>query len=258
MLGFNALGILPVGQEAFGSSATNLTLTASPGAYVLTGVAVGFDDKLASVAGAYSIAGSAALLSESFACAAGSYAVAGVVVTFGRTLVTAAGSYALSGVAAALNSKEIAAAGSYSIAGVAAVAPRTFLAAAGSYAVTGYALVTNTILIAGAGAYAFAWTDTPLIRTGFDYEFQQGGVGHLLYERERAKQLAAITRRVPPPPIDRTTRPTFAAIGRPPIAPPIGAPMVQAGPIQPTGAPGADAVATKRRRDMEAILLLVA
>ena len=50
-----------------------------------------------------------------------------------------------------------------------------------------------------------------------DAAFLFGGVGHYKLELERAKQLAAITRKAPPP-VDLRTRPQFAPLASPPIA----------------------------------------
>jgi hypothetical protein len=59
-------------------------------------------------------------------------------------------------------------------------------AAPGSYAFTGTAQSTSLVMEAAGAAYVVTPTDTPLIRSGFDYEFQQGGIGHYLLEFERA------------------------------------------------------------------------
>jgi hypothetical protein len=97
--------------------------------------------------------------------------------------------------------------------------------------------------------------DVPLSRTGFDYNFQQGGIGHFLYERERARHLAAITRTIPAP-IDRRSAPTFKPVPRPYSAPIAPAPDLAAIENERMVVAAAQAQATKKRRELEAILLL--
>lgn len=98
----------------------------------------------------------------------------------------------------------------------------------------------------------------PLTRTGFDYDFQQGGVGHLLYEALEAKRLAAITRRGPPGFVDLRSQPSFGSFGGPPVAaaaPPVN---LQAVAEQRAAAQqqAAQEATKRRRRDEEAIVLL--
>lgn len=86
-----------------------------------------------------------------------------------------------------------------------------------------------------------------------------GGIGHFLVEIERAKQLAKITRKTPAP-IDRTSKPQFAPVGRPPIAP--SAPVINLQAIQnermaAQQQAAAQAATIKRRRQEAEILLLV-
>lgn len=83
----------------------------------------------------------------------------------------------------------------------------------------------------------------------------QYGIGHLKYqiERERAKQLAAITRKAPSP-IDRSTRPQFMPLASPPVTAP--APLVDMAAVQQQRMAAQAAAVARRRRDEEAILLL--
>lgn len=77
-----------------------------------------------------------------------------------------------------------------------------------------------------------------------------GGVGHLLYELEEAKRLAAITKRGPPGFVDLRSAPTFPAFGgqpTPPAAPPIDLQAIANQRAQ---------IQAKKRREAEAILLL--
>lgn len=85
--------------------------------------------------------------------------------------------------------------------------------------------------------------------------FLFGGVGHYKLEMERAKQLARITRN-PPAPVDLRTRPQFAPLASPYIAPTAQAPGIAPGQDQRMAAQMAAAQAAKKRRDVEAILLL--
>ena len=98
-----------------------------------------------------------------------------------------------------------------------------------------------------------------LSRTGYDHDQQQyGGIGHYLLELERARQLAAITRKVPGVPIDRRTVPRFEPLRASPIAQAAPAVDMQAAENERTAAAAAaaEAATKRRRRDEEAILLL--
>jgi len=85
-----------------------------------------------------------------------------------------------------------------------------------------------------------------------------GGVGHYLYEAARARQLAKITRTVPPP-IDRRTAPIFAPIGQARAPMPASVPGIDMAAIQNQRMAEqvqAVAAAAKRRRNEQALLLL--
>jgi hypothetical protein len=90
-----------------------------------------------------------------------------------------------------------------------------------------------------------------------DSAFLYGGIGHFLVALQEARRLAKITRKTPQP-IDRTTRPQFAPVGRPPMAPP--APVANLQAIQneraTAQAAAAQAATIKRRRQEEELLLL--
>jgi len=106
-----------------------------------------------------------------------------------------------------------------------------------------------------AASLVITANDVALSRTGFDYDFQQGGIGHYLEEMERARQLQRITRN-PGVPIDRRTRPRFQSMGRAPIAPAVPVLDMQAVARERMAAQQAAAAAQKKRRDEEALLLL--
>lgn len=101
---------------------------------------------------------------------------------------------------------------------------------------------------------------------GFDIRVDQGsaggslgGVGHYRFELEEARRLAAITKRGPPGFVDLRSAPTFAPFGGPPAAPAMPGP--DPGMIaqqRPTAQMQAAQDARKRRREVEAILLLAA
>ena len=82
-----------------------------------------------------------------------------------------------------------------------------------------------------------------------------GGIGHYLEAIEQARQLAKITRNTPSP-IDRTSRPQFAPVGRPPIAPVVDLQAIQNQRTAAQLAASARAATIKRGRQEAEILLL--
>ncbi|MCA6114252.1 hypothetical protein J6524_04820 [Bradyrhizobium sp. WSM 1738] len=187
--------------------------------------------------------------------AAGAFAFAGVAATFKITEAANVGAFTLAG-AATFNIREIAAPGSFTLSLQTATLGRTLSAAVGTFTLTGIDPDEALNEDADPGAFVFTGNDAPLIRTGFDYEFQQGGIGHYLLELERAKQLAAITRKVPGVPIDRRTVPRFEPLRASPIAPPAPAVDLAAVQNERLAAAAAEAAKMRRRRDEEALLLL--
>jgi hypothetical protein len=191
---------------------------------------------LAADGGSYTLTGLPAAFRDAFPAAAGAYSLTGVPITLFGAL--SAGSFALTGRAAGFS--------------------RVQAAAPGAFALTGRAQSTSLVMQAAGAAYVITTPDTSLIRSGFDYEVQQGGIGHYLLELERARQLAAITRKVPGVPIDRRTVPRFEPLRASPIAQAAPAVDMQAAVNERTAAAAATAEAAtkRRRRDEEAILLL--
>jgi hypothetical protein len=188
--------------------------------------------------------------------AAGSLTVTGSAVTFSIVEAAAAGSLALSGVTTSFAVKSAIGAGAFVSAGVAAVLTPTVNAASGTFTMNGQPVNEIIMEAEGPASFVVAGNYAALSRTGFDYDFQQGGIGHLLMEMERAKQLAAITRTIPPP-VDRRSAPTFRPAPRPlaaPIAPAVD--MMAAIQKQRMDEAAAASKAAKKRRDEEAILLL--
>ncbi|SEN66925.1 hypothetical protein [Bradyrhizobium sp. OK095] len=194
------------------------------------------------------------------AASVGPFAVTGFPVTFTIKEAAASASLALTGAAASFAVSEAAAVGAFALAGKAASFAITEAVSAGAFTFNGTP-VNETILEAeGAAAFTVTANDAQLSRTGFDYDFQQGGIGHLLMEMHRAKQLAAITRTIPPP-VDRRTAPTFMPAARPAAGSPWAIPAEIAATQAAMQQKRAEAVAVasraaKKRRDEEAILLL--
>lgn len=190
-----------------------------------------------------------------FSVSAGAFTLTAFPVTFTVKEAVAAGSIALAGVSASFTVSEPAASGAFALAGNPFTVKIAEQIAAGAFTLNGQP--ANEIILETEGPAAFIVTgnDAALSRTGFDYDFQQGGIGHLLMEIQRAKQLAVITRTIPPP-VDRRTMPTFRTAPRPqaaPIAPAIDIAAIQK---QRMDEAAAAAKVAKRRREEEAILLL--
>ncbi|KRR21904.1 hypothetical protein CQ13_07665 [Bradyrhizobium retamae] len=189
---------------------------------------------------------------------AGAFTFAGVAATFKITEAASAGAFTFAGKPATFTIGEAAAPGSFTVSLQTATFSRTFIASAGSYTFTGIDPDEALSEDADPGHFVFTGVDAPLIRTGFDYEFQQGGIGHYRLELERARQLAAITRKVPGVPIDRRSVPRFEPLRASPIAP--AAPAVDLQAIHnermAAAAAAAEAAKMRRRRDEEALLLL--
>jgi hypothetical protein len=189
---------------------------------------------------------------------AGSFGFAGVAATFKITEAAAPGAFPFSGKAATFAIREVAAPGSFSMSLKTATFGRTLTASAGSFAFTGIDPDEALSEDADPGQFVFIGNDAPLIRTGYDYEPGYQGIGHYLEELERARQLAAITKKVPGVPIDRRTSPRFEPLRASPVAP--IAPAVDMAAVQAQraaeSAAAAEAAKKRRRRDEEAILLL--
>lgn len=184
---------------------------------------------------------------------AGSYSLIGVSVTFTITESAVAGSFALTGSPTAGIIGQVAASGSFSLSGSAQVFDLTENVDAGSYVITG-SLSNNIDGASDPGSFVITGVDQWLYRTGDDYEFKLGGVGHFLEEIERQKRLNAITRKIPAP-VDRRTVPRFASL---PAARPMPAvPVVDMAAIeQQRRVEASRAAAARRRRDEVAVLLL--
>lgn len=184
-----------------------------------------------------------------------SYAVTANAVTFRLTENISPAAYVVS--PQGVTEKQIEAVSSASFAVTANAASLRIIAspAPAAFILTTYPTTEFENEVVAPASFALKFNNVPLIRTGFDYDVQQGGVGHYKLDLERARQLARMARKVPPP-IDLRTAPQFKATGSPPMAPALPAPMMPPAPDQRMGEAAAMAKAAKQRRDIEAILLL--
>lgn len=195
-----------------------------------------------------------AQLTFSLTASPGSFSVSGVAATFKITEIWAASSTSVNGIAATFALRETASAGFFTDTGVAAKFSLVESATVGSFVVTGQGDAENIVWQVGAGGFTIAG-QAGLNRTGDNYEFKLGGIGHYLEEIERQKQLNAITRKIPGP-VDRRTIPRFAPLQAAPVAPATPAPDMAAVQNQRMAEAARQVAMAKRRRDEEALLLL--
>lgn len=187
--------------------------------------------------------------------ATGSYALSGVSATFTITESPAVGSFAISGSDAPGHIGLASVSGVFSISGATQTFDITENVSVGAYVITG-SVANNTSGAADPGSYLLTGINTPLVWTGAGVDTSYtGGIGHLLEEMERQKQLNAITRKVPGP-VDRRTVPRFAPLQGAPSAPAAPAPDMAAIQNQRMADAAKQAAVAKRRRDEEALLLL--
>jgi hypothetical protein len=190
--------------------------------------------------------------------AAGAFTFSSAPATFKITETASAGAFTFSGKAASLNIGEAAAPGSFTLSLKTATFGRTMSAAVGAFAFTGIDPDEALKEDADPGAFVFVGKAAALERTGYDYEAGYQGIGHYLEERERARRLAAITKKIPGVPIDRRTSPQWEPLRASlaaPIAPAVDMAAVQAERMAAAAA-ATDAATKRRRRDEEALLLL--
>lgn len=192
---------------------------------------------------------------QALPAATGSFAVGGQAATFSISEAVTVGPFALTGISASFSVSFADALGVFNWTGNQGPLVVSLNSVPGAFVLTGYPANEPFVEVAEGGTIKVTFPDAVLTRTGFDYDFQQGGIGHYLEELERARQLARITRN-PGVPIDRRTRPRFQPIGRPLMVPPAPAPDVQAIARERMAAQMAVAAAQKKRRDEEALLLL--
>jgi hypothetical protein len=153
----------------------NFRLAGDAGSYAISGTAAGLQAhrRLAATSGSYSVSGAAASLKYSrlpMVAGGGVYTVSGTVANLERhfPLLASAGAYAITGVSAALRKDSVvaAAAVSYTITGTNASLEynRLFAAGAGSYVITAgdASLEHHYLLTGGAGVYSISGTDAAL------------------------------------------------------------------------------------------------
>jgi hypothetical protein len=189
---------------------------------------------------------------------AGAFTFSAVPATFKITEAANAGAFTFSGKAAPLDIRGPAAPGAFTLSLKTATLGRTLSAAVGAFTFTGKDPDEALNEDADPGAFVFSGSAAALTRTGYDYEPGYQGIGHYLEERERARRLAAITKKIPGVPIDRRTSPQFEPLRASPVAP--IAPAVDMAAVQAervaAAAAASEAATKRRRRDEEAILLL--
>lgn len=275
------VGFAPIGRLSLGQLRADPNIAAVAGSFALAGVSETFQIKQPAASAAYTLTGVSIAETIGESAASGAFALSGVAAPFAVKFAAAAGSYVLTGFAANEPIKEAVTAGAFVLTGFAANEPVQEATFSGSFIVAEAAQFAGagmdaigrlsigqisqpariqgerfTVYFSTAGgAVAFTPSAAPLSRTGDNYEFKFGGVGHYKLERERAAQLAKITRK-PPPPVDLRTAPQFAPIGRAPVVAPV--PVVDLASIQNQRMAEQMQAARiqKRRRDEEALLLL--
>ena len=187
--------------------------------------------------------------------AAGAFSVSGVAALFKVVQGSATGTFAVSGSASFFKLSEPASVGAFIFNGQPASFKLTEQASTGAFGLSGNPVNERILFPDAPGAFIVSGQDANLVRTGDDYEFKLGGIGHFLEEIERQKQLNAITRKVPAP-VDRRTIPRFAPLQAAPSAPAAPAPDMAAIQNQRMAEAARQAAGARRRRDEEALLLL--
>jgi hypothetical protein len=188
--------------------------------------------------------------------ATASYTVTSNAVTFKLIENISPAAFVVSAQAVIEKQIEAVSAASFAVTANAVTARLGVAVAPAAYVVTTFPTIEFENEVIAPAAFAVTFNNVPLVWTGAGIDTSySGGVGHYKLDLERARQLAKITRKVPPP-VDLRTVPTFKPVGRPPIAPALPAPVVAAIPDQRMGDAAANAKASKQRRDIEAILLL--
>ncbi|MFZ5713045.1 MAG: hypothetical protein ACOY3N_09415 [Bradyrhizobium sp.] len=181
----------------------------------------------------------------------GSFTLSGIAATFALSEAATAGAFTIS--APSISQEHGVGIGSFTLSGAAQTFDLTENVEASAYVITG-SIANNIDGVSDPGSFVITGVDQWLYRTGDDYEFKLGGVGHFLEEIERQKRLNAITRKIPAP-VDRRTVPRFAPL--PAVQPMPTAPVVDMAAVeQQRQADAARAAAARRRRDEEAVLLL--
>ncbi|MGJ5074566.1 hypothetical protein [Bradyrhizobium oligotrophicum] len=253
LLGFDALGRLALGDLPHAQQA--VVLTAGLGSLAVAGKAAGFSIAETAAAGSTALSGVTATFRVAWPETAAAFALSSAAASFTISEAAVTGSVALGGGPVATSQIWPAAATSVAVTFEAAPLVPAIIASPGAFQATAIA-ANDTVLEAAAGAVVvLSPSPTYLVRTGDDHEFKLGGVGHFRLELERAKQLATITRKTPPP-VDFRTTPTFEPIGRLSVA--ASLPVASAPALQSDRRAVRIGLtkAARKRQDLEAVLLL--
>ncbi|WP_315729032.1 hypothetical protein [Bradyrhizobium sp. SZCCHNS2015] len=253
LLGFDALGRKALGELPHAQQ--SVVLTADVGSLVLAGNAAGFSIVEAASAGSVALSGVTATFRVAWPEAGAVFASVGAAASFAVSEAAVTGSVALGGVPVATSQTWRAAGASVAVTFEPALLVPAVIASPGALQATAIA-ANDTVLEAAAGAVVvLSPSPTDLVRTGDDHEFKLGGVGHFRLELERAKQLARITRKVPPP-VDLRTASKFKSIRVPQSVLPATGTDLSAGQFQHLASQMRVVAAAKKRCELEAILLL--
>ncbi|WP_316219391.1 hypothetical protein [Bradyrhizobium sp. SZCCHNR2026] len=247
-LGRQALGELPNGQQA-------AVLAGAAGSFGFTGQVAGFSIAEDAMPGSIALSGVTATFRVAWPETVAAFASAGAAASFKVSEATVTGSVAF-GVVPVATSQTWPVPGSSLVVSYrpASLVP-AINASPSAFMAAGFA-ANDTVIEAAAGAMVvLSPSPTELVRTGDDYEFKLGGVGHFRLELERAKQLARITRKLPPP-IDLRTAPKFEPVRRSHITSPIPDVDLSSFQVQRTTEQMRAAQAARNQSELEAVLLL--
>ncbi|WP_316214890.1 hypothetical protein [Bradyrhizobium sp. SZCCHNR2035] len=253
LLGFDALGRQALGELPHGQQA--VVLAAAAGSFGFTGQAAGFSIAEAATAGSIALSDVTATFRVAWPETVSAFAAAGVAASFKVSEAAVTGSVAFGVVPVATSQTWPVPGSSFAVSYKSAPLVPEVNASPGAFTLAGFAANEPIVEVAAGASIAVTFNSAELVRTGYDYEVTLGGVGHYRLEMERAKQLARITRKAPPP-VDLRTTPKFEAIGRVQMASaavPVDRSVTQAQRIADQMRP---AQAAKKRREIEAILLL--
>ncbi|MGJ4997299.1 hypothetical protein ACQR0Z_22945 [Bradyrhizobium sp. HKCCYLS3077] len=248
LLGFDALARLALGDLPHAQQA--VVLTAGLGSLVVSGNAAGFSIAEAAAASSTALSGVTATFRVAWPESVTAFAFTGLAASFTISEAAVTGAVALGGGPVATSQTSLAAGASVAITFEPAPLVPAIIASLGAFQATAIA-ANDTVLEAAAGAViVLSPSPTDLFRTGDDYEFKLGGVGHFRLELEQAKQLAKISRRAPPP-VDLRSALKFEPIGRP--SPVTSAPTPQSNRTQ---AEIRAVRVTEKRREEKTIILI--
>ncbi|WP_316196294.1 MULTISPECIES: hypothetical protein [unclassified Bradyrhizobium] len=253
LLGFDAIGRQALGELPHGQQA--VVLTTGSGSFAMGEQGAGFSIAEAAVVGSIALTGVTATFRVAWPETVGAFASAGVAAPFKVSEAAVTGALALNGASVTTSQDWPAPGTSIAVTFESAPLVPAVIASPGAFALAGFAANEPIVEVAAGASVAITFNSAELVRTGYDYEVTLGGVGHYRLEMERAKQLARITRKAPPP-VDLRSAPKFEPIGRPPIAPRASAADLSAVQAQRIAAQMQAAQAAKKRRELEAVLLL--